>query len=74
MTSYGLVEPFTITEAAEMERCPPTIFVDVGGEVVVTDCISDYSLGHDDNGGVYCLVSVAYSALRAYMIPSVRAL
>ena len=35
MSSNGLVEAFTISESAEMERAPPAIFVNVRGKVVI---------------------------------------
>ena len=35
VSSNGLVKAFTISESAEMERTPPAIFVEVGGEVVI---------------------------------------
>ena len=43
VASNGLVECFAISEAAEMERASPAVFVQVGSEVVVTVRISRYS-------------------------------
>ncbi len=73
MTSNGLVETLAISKAAEMERASPAVLVKVCSEVVVTARVSNLSYWHDGNFLTYCLVSVAYSALRACITPSIRA-
>ena len=35
VSSNGLVEAFTISESAEMERASPAVFIEVGGEIVI---------------------------------------
>ena len=35
VSSNGLVETFSISESAEMERAPPAIFVDICGKIVI---------------------------------------
>lgn len=35
VSSNGLVEAFTISESAEMERPSPAIFVEICGEIVI---------------------------------------
>ena len=40
MAGNGLVEAFTIGKAAEVEGGSPTVFVDVGCEVVVAGLLS----------------------------------
>ena len=35
MTRNSLIKALTVSEAAEMERTSPTVFVKIGGEVVV---------------------------------------
>jgi hypothetical protein len=37
MASDGLVEGFTVGEAAEVERASPSVFVEIGGKVVVAE-------------------------------------
>lgn len=44
VSSNGLVEAFTISEAAEMERATPAIFVKICGEVVIVP----------GKGGIFC--------------------
>lgn len=65
VTSNGLVERLAVGETAEVEGLAPTIFVEIGSEVVVAGCTLAQS---QLSGGVckaYCLVKVAYSAVRA---------
>ena len=33
--SNGLVEAFTVSESAEMERASPAIFVEICGEIII---------------------------------------
>ena len=40
MSCNGLVEAFTIRKTTEVKGAPPTIFVEVGCEVVVVSCQS----------------------------------
>jgi hypothetical protein len=62
----GLVEGFAVCEAAEVEGLSPAIFVEVGAQVIVA---SEVSIRLDtvaiEERSSYCLVRVAYSALRA---------
>jgi hypothetical protein len=38
VTGNGLVERFTVGKSTEMERLTPSVFVKIGGKVVVTVC------------------------------------
>jgi hypothetical protein len=57
-----------VGEAAEVERLAPTVFVQIGGKVVVAACqLVQLCLAFGILLKVepYCLVKVAYSAVRA---------
>lgn len=61
----GLVERLAVGEAAEVEGLAPTIFVQIGSEVVVATCLLAHGQLSGRAGISYCLVNVAYSAVRA---------
>lgn len=67
MTGDGLVKRLAVCETAEVEGLAPAVFVEVGSQIVVTIPISTISNIEklERKGRTYCLVSVAYSALRA---------
>lgn len=66
VSGNGLIEAFSERVAAKMERLAPTVFVQIGGEIVVSgeEHVSD-SKQKSGESGSYCLVNVAYSAVRA---------
>jgi hypothetical protein len=66
VTGNGLVERFPVCETAEVEGLAPTVLVEICSEVVIA---RNFSRAASCNGGTnvtYCLVRVAYSALRAW--------
>lgn len=65
MARNSLVESLAVCEAAEVERLSPSILVEVGAQIVITDARQLVGAPNCQESNSYCLVRVAYSAFRA---------
>lgn len=66
VSGNGLIEALSERVSAEMEGLAPAVFIQISGEIVVPgeEPVSDSTLKSGEVGS-YCLVNVAYSAVRA---------
>lgn len=69
MTGNRLIKGLAVGEAAEVEGLAPAILVQIGRQVVVATRLELASVCTGGGGecAAYCLVKVAYSAVRAYV-------
>lgn len=70
VTGDGLLERLAMGKAAEMERLSPSVLVQISGEIVVASQERSETSSTDNETqsrvhATYCLVKVAYSAVRA---------
>lgn len=73
VTGDGLTEGLAMGEAAEVERLAPSVLVQISGKIVIAapyevrQMISSMECREEKKMcATYCLVKVAYSAVRAY--------